>query len=81
MEILIGTIIGFIILCFVAPFLNFLGGWISGWLIKITIGNMIVSGLSLIGIHIPIESFPLFFGTLNVIAGFFHATTINNKGN
>jgi len=71
MEIL-GIIFLVIIAFFISPFLNFIGGWISGWLIKITIGQTIVSGLALVGLNLPLDKFPLFFGTLAVIASFFH---------
>lgn len=70
MEI-IGLIALIILLFFVAPIFNFIGGWISGWLIKVTIGPVIVSGLALVGFNLPLDKFPLFFGTLAVIAGFF----------
>lgn len=70
MEIL-GFITLFIILFFIMPFLWFFGGWISGWLIKITIGQTIASGLALIGFNLPLDKFPLFFGTLAVISSFF----------
>ena len=56
---------------FIAPFLSFGLGWLAGWFIKITIGGFIVKGFDLVGIHIPLESLPLFFAVLNVIAMFF----------
>ena len=80
MEIL-GIITLFIIIFFASPFLNFLGGWISGWLIKITIGQMITAGFALVGFNLPLDKFPLFFGTLAVIASFFHTPNLNNKNN
>ncbi len=78
MEIF-GIICLVILLIVVAPALNFLGGWISGWIIKMTIGHYIVSGLALIGFNLPLDKFPLFFGTLALIASFFHTPKINTN--
>ena len=80
MEI-IGYIALIIVMSFFMPFLWFLGGWISGWLIKITIGQTIVSGLALIGFNLPLDKFPLFFGTLAVIASFFKTSRVDFKKN
>lgn len=61
-----------IITTFVTPFVYFIGGWLAGWLLKITIGPMLISGLSLMNINLlSLNDFPLFFGTLHVIASFF----------
>ncbi len=70
MEFL-GLIILAIIIDLFLPFLYFIGGWVSGLIIKIIIGSSIVKGLSLIGLHLSLNHLPLFFGTLNVIASFF----------
>ncbi len=76
MEIL-GLIFLVILIFFISPFLHFIGGWISGWIIKVTIGQSIINGLALIGFNLPLDKFPLFFGTLAVIACFFHTPTID----
>lgn len=65
------TIILLTILFFIYPFITFGLGWLLGWVIKITIGGLIVNGFNLVGLHIPLESLPLFFGVLSVVAGFF----------
>ena len=80
MEIL-GLILLTIIIGIFLPFIEFLGGWITGWLIKITIGPLIASGFALIGFYLPLNSFPLFFGTLAIVAGFFktYNSNFNNK--
>lgn len=67
----LGLIILIIFIFILLPFLCFLEGWISGWLIKITIGKLIVSGLALMGFTLSLDHLPLFFGTLAVIASFF----------
>lgn len=76
---IIGMITVAVLLLFLSPFLSFMGGWISGWLIKITIGPSIVTGLSLVGLNLPLDKFPLFFGTLSVIACFFRTPNFSNK--
>ena len=66
----------FVIVCIIlSPFISFIGGWIAGWLIKVLLGPTIVSGLALVGFNLPLDKFPLFFGTLAVIASFFHTMT------
>lgn len=64
-------IIGIIVLTFLMPFICFYLGWISGWLIKITIGQKIVSGLALVGLNLSLDKLPLFFGTVAIITSFF----------
>ena len=76
MEYVIAAVI-LIIAFFISPFLHFLGGWIAGWLIKVTIGGFIINGLAIVGLQIPIESLPLFFGTLAVVASFFKTYNAN----
>lgn len=79
---LLGIILIFAIVL-ISPVLYFFGGWITGWIIKITIGNAITSGLALIGLNIPIDKLPLFFATIAIIASFFHSssqiTTLKEK--
>lgn len=64
---------------FLAPLLNFAAGLLVGYLIKFMIGTSIISGLAIVGINLPLEKIPLFFGTLAVIASFFHSPAINKK--
>ena len=73
---LIALIVG---LCFLYPLLSFIVGWIVGCIIKVTMGASIISGLAIVGINLPLEKIPLFFGTLAVIASFFHSPEINKK--
>jgi len=73
MKVII-TILVTIVAFFVMPFIYFGLGWLSGWIIQITIGSSIVNGLSLIGINLPLDQLPLFFGTLVIIASFFKTT-------
>lgn len=80
--IILVSILLLIAMFFIMPFLAFGGGWLLGQLIKITIGGFIVQGFELVGLHIPLESLPLFFAVLNVVAMFFHSVpsnTFNNK--
>lgn len=66
--ILILITLGFFL---ISPFLNFLGGFVAGWFIKITIGSLVASGLSMIGLNIPPDNFPILFGTIAIIGNFF----------
>ncbi len=62
---------------FITPVMNFTLGYIAGIFAKITIGNILVSGLALLGIHISVAAIPLLFGVLNVIGSFFRGFSIN----
>lgn len=73
MEIIV-TILVMIGVFFIMPFISFGLGWLSGWIIQITIGSSIVNGLALIGVNLPLDRLPLFFGTLAIIANFFKTT-------
>lgn len=70
LELIFITIITF----FITPFISFAMGFLVGLIIKITIGANIVAGLGLVGLNIPLNSLPLFFATLTVIASFFNPT-------
>ena len=70
LELIFITIIAF----FITPFISFAMGFLVGLIIKITIGANIVAGLGLVGLNIPLDSLPLFFATLTVIASFFNTT-------
>ena len=75
-------ILGTIVLIFASPFINFVLGWIVGWLIKIIFGTIFISGLKLIGIDISIDMIPLLCGTLNLIGSFFRSSApIDFKNN
>lgn len=65
------AIFGLIILIIICPFLYFISGWITGWLIQLIFAPTFIRGLSLIGINISADSIPLFCGTLGVIGSFF----------
>lgn len=68
-----------IIMFFVLPFINFACGFLAGLIIKVTIGTYIIAGLNLIGLNISLNSLPLFFATLAVIASFFKTSYSTKK--
>ena len=78
MQVFIIILITFGLLL-VSPFLNFLGGFIAGWFIKITIGSLVASGLAMIGLNIPPDNFPILFGTIAIIGGFFKTYNFDSK--
>lgn len=70
--------IGFILFLIVfAPFLNFLIGYFTGWLISKTFGVTFIAGVNLIGINLTIKQIPLLCGVLNIIGGFFRRNNSN----
>lgn len=75
LEIIIVTIAMIIF----SPFIDFILCYFTGWLIKITFGNAICSGLLLLGINVSLNQLPLLFGTLGVIGSFFKSTSITRK--
>ena len=84
LTILIQTIIvllGLICVLFLAPFIYFLYGYIMGWIIKFTLGNIIVSGLFALGVDFPKDSLPFICGIISLIASFFRDLTFSYKAN
>jgi hypothetical protein len=65
------TLIGLVFLMFITPFLNFALGVIIGWIIKVTIGNLFIKGIGMIGITLAKADIPIFCGTLGIIGSFF----------
>jgi hypothetical protein len=70
-ESLATILIAFIIGCFMLPLLSFWGGFIFGYFIKWTIGNLLIQGLSLLHITILPSQIPLLCGTLCIIGSYF----------
>lgn len=70
-EDIIESILITIITVIIFPFVSFGTGYILGWLIQITIGNLIVKGFATIGLNIAVNSLPLFFATISIIGSFF----------
>jgi ribose/xylose/arabinose/galactoside ABC-type transport system permease subunit len=62
-----------------SPFISFICGWITGWLIKITFGDTFIQDLSMLGLSFNKEALPLFCGTLGVIGSFFRHTAVKKN--
>lgn len=70
------TIIALIITFFLSPVLCYFGGWIFGWLTKITIGGWFVANVnSVLGTAITVEMLPTLGGILGVITHSFRLDT------
>lgn len=78
MQVFIIILITFSLLL-ISPFLSFLGGFITGWFIKITIGSVVASGLAMIGLNISPDNFPILFGTIAIIGSFFKTYNFDYK--
>lgn len=76
---IIGLITLIIVIIFIAPWLSFWLAYFGGWIAKITIGKYLVSGFSLIGLNLSIDSIPLLAGTLGWIGGFFKAISTSKN--
>ena len=76
---IMGLLFMIILIIFIAPWLTFWLAYFGGWVAKITIGKYLVSGLSLIGLDISLDSIPLLAGVLGWIGGFFKATISTTK--
>jgi len=72
------VLIFFIIFFLIEPFLFFWFGYFVGWIAKITIGKVLIEGLSLVHISIALNQIPLLAGTLSWIGSFFYQFKINN---
>lgn len=68
-ALLVAALIAFIF----GPVLCYFGGWIFGWLTKITIGGWFVATVnSVLGTTITAEMLPTLGGILGVVGHFFH---------
>lgn len=78
---IIFAIIGIIAIVFVWPVISFGIGFLTGWVLQITIGGTVAEGLNMIfgeGKFTP-EMIPLFCATMGLIGGFFRSTLSNNN--
>lgn len=76
---LIVTILTTIILIFIAQFISFWICYAAGWIAKITIGNALTKGLSLLNLTILPDQIPFLAGAIGWIASFFNSTRFNSN--
>ena len=72
----LGGIILLLLAIFFDPMLGFFFGWLTGWVIRLTIGHLFIAGLAVFGLDITLAQIPLICGVLGVIASFFKSTSI-----
>lgn len=77
MKKILLCIISIIISLFIIPLIAFGLGYLYGLIIKLILGSVVVSGLSLFNLYIEPNDLPLFFGTINLIASFFWIPSFN----
>lgn len=69
-----------IIMMIILPALYFLGGWITGWLLKITIGNICIDAFNMtFGASFDKHDLPTICATLGWVGSFFKSPSINTK--
>jgi len=78
---LFGLLIIAIVLFVVGPFINFIIGWITGWLISNTFAATFLTGLDFLGITLTINEIPILCGVLNVIGNFFKSSRSSKLDN
>lgn len=69
----LGVLVAFIITIIITPILCFLGGYISGLILKLTVGGFVVNGLNLIlnTTRFTADKLPIICGALAVVGSFF----------
>lgn len=78
-----GIVIGMIALCigltFLVPLILFGFGWLTGWIIQVTIGETVISGLNMVfnTDRFTPEMLPMFCATISLIGGFFKGNNID----
>lgn len=72
----LGMLIMLIVMIIIAPILCFLGGYISGLILKLTVGGFVVNGLNLIlnTTRFTADKLPIICGALAVVGSFFKSS-------
>lgn len=72
----LGVLVALIITIIIAPILCFLGGYISGLILKLIVGGFIVDGLNLMlnTTRFTADKLPIICGVLAVVGSFFKSS-------
>ena len=77
------AILGTLLLIFMIPVISFGLGYLTGWILQITIGGTVAAGLNMVfnTDRFTPEMIPLFCATMGMIGGFFKSklVSINKK--
>lgn len=74
----IGIMAIVIAIIIIEPFITFGLGFLMGLILKITIGPLMVSGLTAMGITITLKDIPIIWATLSVISGLFKSEIVSS---
>lgn len=77
----LGVLVALIITIIIAPILCFLGGYISGLILKLIVGGFIVDGLNLMlnTTRFTADKLPIICGVLAVVGSFFKSSLNTNS--
>lgn len=77
----LGVLVALIVTIIIAPILCFLGGYISGLILKLTVGGFVVNGLNLIlnTTRFTADKLPIICGALAVVGSFFKSSLSTNS--
>lgn len=70
-----------VLILFAMPVISFGLGYLSGWILQITIGDIVTSGLNIVfnTDRFTPEMIPLFCATMGMIGGFFKSKLITKN--
>ena len=70
-----------VLILFAMPVISFGLGYLSGWILQITIGDIVTSGLNIVfnTDRFTPEMIPLFCATMGMIGGFFKSKLISRN--
>ena len=78
---MIATIIISIILIIISPALYYFFGWVTGHILSLLIGDIVVNGLNYLfnTTRFTVDALPMICGTLGVIGSFFKSSTSSSS--
>lgn len=77
------AILGTLLLIFMIPVISFGLGYLTGWILQITIGGTVATGLNMVfnTNRFTPEMIPLFCATMGMIGGFFKSKLVTKNKN
>ena len=75
------AILGTLLLIFMIPVISFGLGYLTGWILQITIGGTVATGLNMVfnTDRFTPEMIPLFCATMGMIGGFFKSKLVSRN--
>ena len=78
---IVGSVALIVLLIFAVPIIGFGLGYLTGWILQVSIGGAVAEGLNIVfnTDRFTPEMIPLFCATMGMIGGFFKSKLINKN--